>query len=89
MQGGGLFNCGGVTQLDGKCCQMCWCIGENSDKKQLAAEAIQKMCRDQCGKCVEESKKCKNSGDALPKICSEGLQFSSAVKGLVDKCLDM
>jgi hypothetical protein len=22
----GLFNCGGAKQLDGKCCQMCWCL---------------------------------------------------------------
>lgn len=52
----GMFNCGGAKQLDRKCCQMCWCLGDNSNKKSLAADAVQKYCREQCQKCVERQR---------------------------------
>jgi hypothetical protein len=89
LQQSGLFNCGGTKQLDGKCCQLCWCIGDQSDKKSLAPDAIQKYCREQCQKCADEGKKCAKADSALPEVCSKGLQFSPAVSGLVNKCIAM
>lgn len=66
--------------------------GDNSDKKAFAADAIQRLCKQECAKCVaagSDRKQCPSDSSPLPQVCSSGLQFSSSIKGLVDRCIDI
>lgn len=64
--------------------------GNESQGKALANPSIQKVCKQECGKCVtqgQDPKTCPKASSPLPKVCAQGLQFNSQVKALVSKCL--
>lgn len=66
--------------------------GNQSPNKILAAASLQSYCRTQCNQCVAaayDASLCPSADSPLPTACSQGLQFNSMVKTLVDKCAGM
>jgi len=93
----GLLNCGAAQKLGkdantNNCCQLCWCLGNQSGNKAFAAASIQNMCKQQCTKCVaavNDKKQCPKSDSPLPETCTRGLQSNAMIKSVMDKCAAM
>lgn len=66
--------------------------GNQSPNKMLAGASLQSFCKQECSKCVAAAynpNTCPSADSPLPTACSQGLQFNSMVKGLVNFCANM